>query len=492
MFIIISCALSCENKKTTLVWEKNFPLIGSQSSPRATDLNNDGVKDLVIGAGEAELDATPYGVLALDGSTGESLWTVNTQAQIVGSASFIDITDDGTKDVFIGGRNQVFKSINGHTGELIWQYANDKIDDPILQHARFNFYNSSIIDDVNNNGYPELLTINGGNWDALPNEDAERYPAVLMLIDAKDGNVIAADTMPDGRESYMSPVAFKQKNSPILNILIGTGGETMGGSLFLTSLQDLLDNKLEASKVIFTNDKHGIIAPPALADINDDGFLDILVASHNAQIKAIDGSSYKLIWQHRFEGYECSSSFAIGQFTDDEIPDVFTIVSNGVWPDYSHGLHVMINGASGDIAYKESLGCYSLTTPVAYDLTRDGIDEIIMSINDYDCDIKLIDEAKRVEKISNLIVALDLTKGVVQEIDRSPRFRNTFGSPWIGELDSDGYLDIVYAQNFSPDDLFKIGGMRIKRISSSIKMQSEDVAWGEYMGAEGKGIYIKR
>jgi len=225
---------------------------------------------------------------------------------------------------------------------------------------------------------------------------------------------------------------------------------------------------------------------------NNDQILDIIVGSHSADLFAISGSTNNIIWEHGFDGYECSSSFAIGQFTDDDVPDVFTIVSKGVWPDYSEGLHVMINGLTGEIEYKKSLGCYSLTTPVAYDLTFDGIDEVIISINEYDCDIEIFEDAKNAKKIANLVVALDLSKGAVQEIDRSPRFRNIYGSPWIGDLDHDGYLDVIYSQNYDPNDLFRFRGLRLKRISTSIKMKNKEVAWGEYMGANGNGIYSKR
>jgi len=490
IFILLSC-LSCAQKETELSWTRNFQRIGTQSSVRAADLNNDGVKDIVIGAGKAELDSTPLGILALDGLTGESLWEKSTTAQIVGSATFTDITDDGIADVFIGGRDRILKAINGSTGDIIWQYNASKTENEVLRHAVFNFYNSTLIDDVNDNGYPELLTINGGNWEAKPGETIERYPAVLMLIDAKDGRVIAADTMPDGKESYMSPIAYQQSGSEATNIIIGTGGETIGGSIYLTSLDDLLNNKLDKALQVITEKDHGYIAPPIVADLNDDGVLDITIASHSATITAIDGENRAQLWQHSLDGYECSSSFAVGQFTSDEIPDIVTVVSKGVWPDYSDGLLVVINGATGEVEYQESLGCFSLTTPVVYDLNDDGLDEVIMSINKYDCDIEFINDIKGTDDIANIMIALDLKSGTVQEIDKSPRFRNIYGSPWIGDLDDDGYLDIVYGQNYDSRDLFKVGGMRIKRISSSIKMSDENVAWGEYMGKSGKGIYEK-
>ena len=59
---------ACEKKQSELVWNQSFFRIGSQSSPRAVDLNQDGVLDIVMGtAGNGEMAPTDQGVLAIDG-----------------------------------------------------------------------------------------------------------------------------------------------------------------------------------------------------------------------------------------------------------------------------------------------------------------------------------------------------------------------------------------------------------------------------------------
>src|SRR5688572_4386263 len=89
-------------------WSNIFYGIGTNSSPRAADLNRDGVLDIVLGAGGREFDSTDMAVLALDGSNGKILWTVSGTNQMVGSAAFKDISGDGVPDVFIGGRTAQF------------------------------------------------------------------------------------------------------------------------------------------------------------------------------------------------------------------------------------------------------------------------------------------------------------------------------------------------------------------------------------------------
>ena len=103
-------------------WVKMLPGIGSFSSPRVADLNEDAVGDIILGAGRAEFLACDSAVLALDGKTGEVLWKVSARDQMFGSATLKDITDDGIPDVFINGRSADLIAIDGKSGEVIWRF----------------------------------------------------------------------------------------------------------------------------------------------------------------------------------------------------------------------------------------------------------------------------------------------------------------------------------------------------------------------------------
>ena len=434
-FILVACSSS--NKKVTLVWQKNMPVIGSQSSPRTEDFNKDGTLDIVIGAGQNEFEHSDMGVIALNGITGNLLWKQEAPDQVFGSATLIDVNGDGIRDVFIGGRSPLLKAIDGKTGTLIWQYQADKYkDDPILKYARYNFNNSVPVPDQNNDGISDLLTINGGNAAANPYSTKDRYPGVLMLLDSKTGEIIAADSMPDGKESYMTPICFKQPGSDDLNILFGTGGETLDGSLYLTDLSHLKSKKLAEATVIATEKGHGFIAPASLADINNDQYLDIIAITHGSKAVAIDGKDQHILWTKIFPGTECSNSFAVGYFTDDNVPDFFTFISKGQWPNSTGSIQVMLNGKNGNVEYMDSIGCTGFSTPVVYDLNDDGRDEAVISVNDFDCSLGYA--SKSPHEIMNKLISINFAKKTVGILDQAKGFKNVFSTPWIGDLNNDG------------------------------------------------------
>ncbi|MEQ8533615.1 MAG: PQQ-binding-like beta-propeller repeat protein, partial [Imperialibacter sp.] len=244
LLLLVACfcvaVTSCKKKKTEVAWVQDFSIIGSQSSPRAADLNRDGVLDIVMGAGKNEYQKSEFGVMALDGKTGELIWRQETTDQVFGSATLYDVNGDQVPEVFIGGRSPHLRALDGKTGKVIWAYDHELYqEDSILQYARFNFYNSVLVPDQNGDGLKDLLIVNGGNSKVEPFSTGNRFPGVLMLMDTKTGEILAADTMPDGKESYMSPIAFQQPGSDDVTILFGTGGETISGSLYVTILAAL-------------------------------------------------------------------------------------------------------------------------------------------------------------------------------------------------------------------------------------------------------------
>ncbi len=357
-----------------------------------------------------------------------------------------------------------------------------------MKYARFNFNNCVLIPDQNGDGISDILTVNGGNASAAPHSKKDRFPGVLILFDAKTGAILKADTMPDGKESYMAPVCFAKPGSRDLTIIYGTGGETIDGQLYRITVADFIADGLRSSQIIASEKGHGFIAPPVLADLTGDGTPDVIAISHGSQIVALDGNDFHLIWQRTIPDTESSNSFAVGNFTGDAVPDFFTFVSKGKWPNSTGSLQVLLDGKDGHIAFTDSIGCTGFSSPVVYDLDDDGIDEAIISVNEYDCRVGY--SGKVPSKMQNRLIAFQFRKGEITAIDQLAGFKNIFSTPWIGDMDDDGYLDIVHCQyyNSTAGELLMFLGMKVKRIATPIRM-SKPVIWGAYRGSAGDGLY---
>jgi hypothetical protein len=137
----------------------------------------------------------------------------------------------------------------------------------------------------------------------------------LLFFSGRTGRLLKSIPVPDGRESYYSPVIYKHIDGTQI-VLFGTGGETHPGSLWCITLNDLykgnigkvfmstyhlqlMHSCLQARK-IYSNKQKGVMTPPVLIDLNRDGVKDIVFADYNSTVLAFDGQSYRRMWNFTY------------------------------------------------------------------------------------------------------------------------------------------------------------------------------------------------
>ena len=467
-------------------WKISIPEIGLTSSPRPVDLNNDGVLDLVVGGGGSEFVNTDYGVIAVDGSDGELLWKVGTWNQVVSSPVFKDITSDGTPDVFIGGRSAIFMAIDGSNGNVIWQYLSYQPEMDLINDTSYlNFYTPQFVEDVDADGYDDLLVSFGGFFKAGTG-DPERPSGQLMLISSRSGEVLRKLQMPDGKETYMSPIIydFQKNNKP--DIIIGTGGESLPGELFRIKYEDLLAEKLSDTISLAVGHDKGFIAPPVLADINADGVLDIIANSVDGRMISFDGKTNKTIWEVSLgDGFEVYTMPAPGNFTGDDTPDFYGSFGKGVWPDSEFIAHIIVDGKDGKVVFSDSVGFFQYASPIVYDLTKNGIDEVIIVNND----AKKVTEGMDLTLYRNEVLILDVLKKDFQVLLGPFHGSNLGSTPLITDLDHDGFIDIIYSFMEDPGNFYSFKETRMERMELQV-IKKDSIIWGTYMGSNYDGIYI--
>jgi len=463
------------------MWISEYDNLGTFSSPRVIDLNGDGIKDIVIGAGRQEFSACDSSVIALDGANGQILWNVSARDQIFGSANFMDINDDGVQDVFIGGRSAEFMAINGKTGKIIWEFFPQGDTSEIGANNLFNFYNPQFIPDQDMDGIQDILVSNGGDVTAEP-YDENRTSGSLMVISGLTGQLLSRAAMPDNREIYMSALVDDLDNDGTLDIIFGTGGETVGGGFYRSTLPDLMKGDISNSILLATGEHKGFIGPPVIADINGDHVKDIIVNSVDGRLMAFDGVDHQIIWGGKIPDTESYSSLAVGDVNGDEIPDFFTVFAIGIWPKLEAIRPVLVDGSTGKVIFSDSIGFYQMSSAVLADFNIDNHVDALINVNFF------LPNEKGEKTIHNTMLVYDFYNHTKFAIAEPMVGSNVASTPWVGDLDDDGFLDIIYCNMTTPDRVYTFDGMRVIRLKTDLPFNN-NVPWGAYMGNNYDGIF---
>lgn len=455
--------------KAQQIWSVSWDSVSSFSSPRCVDLNADGVQDIVLGAG---IENTPVsdGIMAINGKNGNELWRLPARNQMYGSAIFQNISADTIPEVFICGRDAQLYAINGTSGYLIWEFWPEGRDSA-SKSGWYNFYNPQWIADQDNDGFKDLLISNGGNAAANSQNDV-RYAGKLMIISAVNGNVLYQDTMPDGRETYFSPLLLGD------TILLGSGGETKPGKLWMISIDSFKQSGLRSAKELFSSTK-GFIAAPSLADITGDGKAEIFIPQLDKQLTAYSVTGDSLIWSYTMPDCENYVSPAIGYFNGDNVPDVACVFAKGVFPFYTKYYQVVLDGATGSIIALDSVGSYQLCSPLAVDLSNDGIDELVFAKN-YDAGFSTV-------QLRNEFVVWNIASKTLNTLGNLRVGTGIYAMPTMIDLDANGKADLIYVNNNNERNWYNPAGFSLARMELEQKIAS--VSWPAYLGRDGDGYF---
>jgi outer membrane protein assembly factor BamB len=432
-------------------------------APRVVDLDNDGKLEVLITGGS---ETPSFGeVVALDAATGFVRWQAGAEHDLYSSPVFLDVTGDGVKDVFVGGREETFMAVDGARGQVLWRFTDTR---EMPNYNFFNFYTPVLVADQTGDGLPDLLMATGGD-DGIPRGEA-RPPGHLIVVGSADGALVSAALLPDGGETYMSPVLLPDHDGTSQTILFGTGGESWAGSLWETSLSTVLSGDISSAKRLVKGTGKGMIAPPALADVDQDGQADIIVATFDGRLMVLSGATKEIIWQKTFDGFESFSTPTLGFFDKDDVPDVFVAFLQGRFPDYIGGQRVMLSGKDGSVLWQANAGDFAMASDVAIDLNGDGVDEVIFNSNTVrdpltgrpdDQQLYLLDGAHKQAR----------TWGT-QPGGFAP------GAPWVGDLDADGCVDMVLPRH-SPEPGTNDGLLTRFRVAAPVP---KIIRWGGYFG----------
>jgi outer membrane protein assembly factor BamB len=483
-FLLLTTMLliSCNQKEEKKSWNSYLPDEGTYSSIRTADLNKDGVLDIVMGAGGKEEVHSDTAVVAIDGASGRPLWAIPGSNQYVGSAVFMDVNADQVPDVFIGGRWAQLSAINGVNGKIIWSFFPERTSVDGSDGGWFNFTTPQFVPDQDKDGIRDLIIANGGDARAAPG-DTKRPAGRILVISSQSGKLLANVAVPDGKETYMS-VVCEEKAANDVTVIFGTGGETLPGHLYKTSLQDIMKGDISNAVVLAHSETKGFISSPVLADINKDHISDIIVNAVDGRMLAIDGATDSLLWQVVLPGTEAYTIPAVGFFNADSIPDLFANFAIGAFPRLNYSVRFMVDGATGSMLYRDTIPAFQYASAIVADLDGDGYDEVIVNQSEM--------KKKQFENVYySYLLAFDLMHKKNYPLGDTIKATNLACTPWIGDLDGDNTFDIICSSvqyQGVKFDLQRPLGLMISRYQTGIAIKKPP-RWGAFMGSRYTGNY---
>ena len=377
-----NCTVPLPGAGGRISWEREFFPGYTETTPIVQDMNRDGYKDLIVtqvthrvGDSFAVCPDRPNQCLelvgfspcrvrlvALCGNSGDVIWEKWLDFEAFALDCTHDFNTDDIPDCIVAGRKGSFGVIDGVNGTFLW------FVDPSLIFPTYNFYYPLVVDDMNDDGVPDLINMHGGDA-TYPDDAVDRSPGFLVVVSGRTGQALMEQVqVPDGRETYFSPVLYHHPDgSPV--VLFGTGGETISGSLWAVTLDSIRQHVLvyleahneeidsyqpslnyndsacydpaaldksrpkylpgvfdktkdwttmpQLAKLcpqswadrtpiwnplglclfeLSHSDKEGVILPPVVMDVNEDGHTDLIVSKFGGHTFLLDGVTGESIW----------------------------------------------------------------------------------------------------------------------------------------------------------------------------------------------------
>jgi hypothetical protein len=408
----------------------------------AADLDNDGTDELLIGNHNGQLYCfTP---------AAQVKWAFNCGAKIQGAPACFDVDGNGDKEVFFGDMNGVVWGL-GANGNVLTQWGWPK--QTAASGGFVGVYGSPAIGDINADGAVDIVT---GSWGHYVY--AWSYTGGLLPgwpFDSKD-------------TVWSSPALADIDRDGLKEVVVG--GDSTGGSGWPYPAGGLLwafnqDASVCPGFPVVTPEV--IWSSPACADIDNDGFFEIVVGTgHYYKATGRLSTEGHVVYAFDHNGAMCPgwpvaaqgstfSSPAVGDVDGDGVKEV-AIACNPVRGIGADRL-MLIKGSGAAMWDIPAFGGPNLGCPAMGDVTSDGRPEVIIGSG-------------------QAIGAWDAGGNCVwnQVLDNF-----VISSPAVGDFDRDGRVEVaVGTGGDSGGGSFYVFDCGSKRRASSEKIEA--VPWPQF------------
>ena len=277
---------------------------------------------------------------------------------------------DGQKDCVAAGRGGLIISVDGKTGNILWELK-DYSDLGNFARTSIDLYTINVARDLDSDGVYDIIAVHVEEGDRI-------HGGHIKIISGANGNIIRSIPTPY-REEVFVPMQMLVLPDGTETLLVITGGQNSAGGIYAIKLNSLMkytsDKDFEAIMRIPTS---GFMVPAVLTDINNDSVEDIIVSSFNSTIYAFDGNNHThLIWSYTISDSESVSSIVPGMFDHDNVTDFMVKYNTGPgFPIYYYSQTTILNGTNGqpflDFSIKDSGGPNSLLAGLSFSQSFGG------------------------------------------------------------------------------------------------------------------------
>lgn len=176
---------------------------------------------------------------------------------------------------------------------------------------------------------------------------------------------------------------------------------------------------------------------PAFADLNGDQVNEIIVGATDGKVYAYEGNG-SLLWQYDTGSTGIESKPAVADVDHDGFPEVVVGAGSTLSQGASPGVYVISHSGAFQCKFTTAAGVFSSPAVAELDYDDTGVKEIVFG--DWDFKIRVINH------------------------DCTPKYQVTlldsvWSSPAIGDLDRDGIPEIVIGADHNPPGLVGDGGL---------------------------------